>query len=71
MNENANHTVASPCIRVCQIDRESGLCRGCWRTLAEIAAWPELSEPGKKAVLSQLPLRSKTREAACPPKTRD
>ena len=31
--------IASPCIDVCKIDEASGLCLGCWRTLAEIAAW--------------------------------
>ncbi len=35
-------TVESPCIKVCQIDLE-GLCRGCGRTLNEIARWREMS----------------------------
>ena len=30
--------VASPCINICVIDAVSGLCAGCGRTLAEIAA---------------------------------
>ena len=34
----------SPCIGVCQLDPTKNLCRGCGRTIAEIAAWPDLSE---------------------------
>lgn len=30
---------ASPCIGVCRMDAESGLCQGCFRTLDEIAGW--------------------------------
>jgi Predicted Fe-S protein len=30
---------ASPCTGVCTIDPVSALCRGCARTLDEIAAW--------------------------------
>ncbi|MDE2229960.1 MAG: DUF1289 domain-containing protein [Alphaproteobacteria bacterium] len=42
---------ASPCVRLCVIDPHIGLCRGCWRTLAEIAAWPNLDDPARRRVL--------------------
>lgn len=29
----------TPCVDVCQMDAATGLCAGCWRTLAEIARW--------------------------------
>lgn len=29
-----------PCIHVCELDPENGLCKGCHRTAAEICAWP-------------------------------
>ena len=29
----------SPCNKICRIDRTTGWCEGCWRTLAEIAGW--------------------------------
>jgi len=32
----------SPCIKICQIDLD-GLCRGCGRTLNEIAGWRDMS----------------------------
>jgi uncharacterized protein len=48
---------SSPCIRLCVVDPETGFCRGCRRTLAEIVAWPTLSEDDKRRILAQLPLR--------------
>ena len=49
--------VASPCTSVCEMDPRSGYCRGCFRTLDEIAAWSVLDTEGKKAVLAALPER--------------
>ena len=46
--------VPSPCISVCQIDQESGLCAGCLRTLDEIAAWSLLDDAQKRAVLDAI-----------------
>ena len=31
-------SIESPCIKVCAVDPRSGLCLGCGRSLAEIAA---------------------------------
>ena len=47
----------SPCINVCQIDRRTGWCIGCWRTGAEIGAWPGLDNAGRRALLATLPPR--------------
>ena len=47
----------SPCIKVCRVDRESGLCVGCWRTTDEIAAWFRMADDGKRAILADLPAR--------------
>ena len=46
--------VASPCINVCRMNPDTGLCEGCLRTLAEIAAWSGMSADEKRAVLAQL-----------------
>lgn len=56
--------VASPCIDICRMDAESGLCEGCARTLDEIALWSQLDDADKRAVLAQLPAR---RAAAADP----
>lgn len=49
--------VPSPCTGICRIDDASGWCRGCARTLAEIADWARLPVKGKRAVLAKLPAR--------------
>lgn len=47
----------SPCINICQIDRKSGLCLGCYRTLDEIALWSTLSKEERRAVMEALDAR--------------
>jgi predicted Fe-S protein YdhL (DUF1289 family) len=44
----------SPCINICQIDRDSGLCTGCLRTLDEIAAWASYSDKKRNEILAAL-----------------
>jgi predicted Fe-S protein YdhL (DUF1289 family) len=40
----------SPCINVCSLD-ERNLCRGCYRSLEEIAAWGYMTPEQQWAVL--------------------
>jgi len=49
--------VSSPCINVCQMDPESGLCQGCRRTLQEIAEWMEMTPQEKLATLERVAAR--------------
>jgi predicted Fe-S protein YdhL (DUF1289 family) len=51
------HDVPSPCNGVCRIDAITGWCRGCQRTLEEIADWPMLRVDEKRAVLAALERR--------------
>lgn len=44
----------SPCTKVCVMDAAGRYCLGCWRTLAEIGAWPAMSEAEQGAVVAQL-----------------
>jgi len=44
----------SPCNGVCRIDPPTGLCAGCSRTLAEIAAWPAMAHDQQRALLVRL-----------------
>jgi predicted Fe-S protein YdhL (DUF1289 family) len=39
------------------MDPDTGFCRGCWRTIEEIAAWLELTHEEKLAVLQRLEQR--------------
>lgn len=47
----------SPCTRVCVLDEHTGLCRGCYRTLDEIAGWSGFSADEKRAILWNLDAR--------------
>ena len=49
---------ASPCTKVCRINATTGLCEGCWRSLAEIGAWSQLNDAAKREVCDQLAQRS-------------
>jgi predicted Fe-S protein YdhL (DUF1289 family) len=49
--------IKTPCIKVCVVDGESGLCLGCYRTLVEVAGWARLDEAGREAIMAQLPAR--------------
>lgn len=46
----ASDAVPSPCISVCKMNADSGLCEGCLRTLDEIAAWGTLDDALRRAV---------------------
>jgi len=44
----------SLCVGVCCLDPATGLCLGCGRTIAEIAAWSGLSPRERAAILARL-----------------
>jgi predicted Fe-S protein YdhL (DUF1289 family) len=49
--------IRTPCIQVCVLDEDSGLCLGCFRTLEEIADWARLGDPARAALMARLPAR--------------
>lgn len=50
-------SIATPCVRVCIVDGESGLCLGCFRTLQEIGGWTGLSDQRRAELMDELPTR--------------
>ncbi|WP_353432277.1 DUF1289 domain-containing protein [Polynucleobacter sp. MWH-UH23A] len=50
-------TVPSPCINWCDINPENGYCRGCYRTLSEIADWSELPNEDKLKIWEAITTR--------------
>jgi predicted Fe-S protein YdhL (DUF1289 family) len=54
----------SPCIKVCVIDKASGLCAGCGRTLQEIATWSRLTPAERRRIMDSLPVRLAQRASA-------
>jgi predicted Fe-S protein YdhL (DUF1289 family) len=49
--------VSSPCIRVCTLDSETGLCEGCGRTREEITRWYRIPEEERQKIMAELPER--------------
>ena len=49
--------IATPCIKVCVIDGETGFCLGCQRTLPEVASWGRLNDAERAAIMAGLPAR--------------
>lgn len=52
----------SPCILVCSIDMQTGLCFGCGRTRDEIAAWTLYPAERRREIMDELPARMETIE---------
>ena len=46
--------VSTPCIKLCIVDPGTRLCRGCGRTLDEIARWAGMSEAERRRVMAGL-----------------
>ena len=48
MDPELQTPVPSPCINICKMVPETGLCQGCMRTIDEIRAWRNASEDEKR-----------------------
>ena len=46
--------IATPCVQVCVVDGQSGLCLGCYRTLREIGGWSRLTDAQRAAIMAGL-----------------
>jgi len=49
--------VSTPCIKICTLDPQTGLCAGCGRTLEEIARWGGMTESERQRIMQLLPQR--------------
>lgn len=47
----------SPCINICILDEDHGLCRGCLRTLDEIGDWGRYSAAERTRIMASLATR--------------
>lgn len=47
----------SPCISVCVMNPQTGLCEGCLRTIEEITQWSTATEQVKRAVWIEIKRR--------------
>ena len=51
--------VETPCVKICRMLEGGSLCRGCGRTLEEIARWTEMSPEERRAIMGGLAERLK------------
>jgi len=49
--------IKSPCVLVCAVDGESGLCLGCHRTMREIVRWTGFTDVEREQIMAELPSR--------------
>lgn len=57
----------SPCTKVCVIDPSTGLCEGCWRSLAEVAGWAGMTDAERRHIMGELPQRQRRALAGARP----
>ncbi|CAN5779530.1 hypothetical protein BH11PSE1_BH11PSE1_28390 [soil metagenome] len=57
MSDLPPNPIKTPCIKVCVIDGQTGLCMGCYRELTEVAAWQKLSDEDRARIMAELPSR--------------
>jgi len=50
--------VESPCVKLCVVHPQAGICMGCHRTIEEIAAWGSLTPEARRSVMAELPGRA-------------
>ena len=60
--------IVSPCIGICSLDPATGFCRGCRRTLEEIARWMSMDDSQRLAVLAALRERAASALSTPPPR---
>nr|WP_314546466.1 DUF1289 domain-containing protein [uncultured Massilia sp.] len=46
--------VPSPCISLCKMSPDTGLCEGCLRTIDEICAWGTADDATKRAIWAEI-----------------
>lgn len=49
--------IQSPCVKLCLIHPEAGLCTGCLRSLDEIARWSRMDPDERSLIMKALPDR--------------
>ncbi len=51
--------IPSPCIAVCRLDLQAGVCVGCYRTVDEIQQWPSADAGARRAILDRAAARKR------------
>lgn len=49
--------IETPCVKICIVDKASGLCTGCGRSVSEIGRWSSLTSTERRRIMAELPTR--------------
>ena len=55
--------IDSPCVAVCALNAELGICVGCLRTREEITYWTRYTDDERAAIMADLARRRAARES--------
>ncbi|MDF1484475.1 DUF1289 domain-containing protein [Ramlibacter sp. H39-3-26] len=48
----------SPCVSVCRMNAQTGLCEGCFRTVDEIRQWAMADAPARRTIWARVAKRA-------------
>jgi len=54
----------TPCVNVCVIETDTGLCAGCGRSLDEISHWATMTDTERRRIMLRLSERPRHARAA-------
>lgn len=54
---NLAEPISSPCIGVCAMNEDTGLCEGCYRSIEEIQDWWDMTPETRNEVMNKLEQR--------------
>jgi uncharacterized protein len=54
----------TPCIKICAIEADTGLCAGCGRTMVEISQWARLTGNERRRIMAGLSDRQRSRKTS-------
>jgi predicted Fe-S protein YdhL (DUF1289 family) len=57
----------TPCVNICLIDSDAGLCIGCGRTIDEISRWGAMTPVERREIMACLAARLETIESVKEP----
>jgi uncharacterized protein len=52
--------IETPCVKICVVEPETGICIGCGRTRMEIAGWIAMDPVERRNIMAALPGRVAT-----------
>jgi len=56
MNGSKRIPIKSPCIKKCSLNKDH-ICSNCFRTIEEIAAWPDADNKEREKILERIEVR--------------